>query len=193
MAVLSLDTLKFMLDILLTDTDYDEYLDFILSSAEKMVERELSIYLSSQDITVDVFGTDSAYLFLQYTPINSINSVKEYVYTDTVELSNDITDEVSIVDSLMGILLREQSNTIGVSAKFCKYNKYEINYNVGFSEVPEDLKYAIYQIAVKMYSLTDIQKSGVSKMTTPDGTLTYDFTLVPDSINSILDKYRKKI
>jgi hypothetical protein len=189
MPVLDVNILKTMIGIDIDDVSQDSILNLVLGSAESLVEKELGIFLTPTTINEYIFGDNSRFLYVSYRPISFINSVKEYPITfgysnHSYNTYRDITDYIEISNSLMGELF----NKVKMFAGNCRY---EINYQAGFDVIPEDLKYAIYQIAVKLYAMTEYQKTGASRITTPDGTIVYDSSIIPNGIKDILDKYRR--
>ena len=169
------------------DTSEDTMLTFILSSAEQLVEKEIKIYLTSKQIIESRLGNDSMMMMLYWGELQSIDNVEAITFSTSTNSIN-VPVKIDILDNF--------SSQIFNSYMFKGGILYKITYTSGYAtkdDIPFDLRYAIYEIAVKLYSLTEFQKQGVSKMTTPDGTFYYSSKIIPESIMSILNKYKRSI
>jgi len=186
MSVLDINVLKQMLNIDLDDTSKDSYLDFILSTSEKIVENYTECKLTPININNEIYlGNNSRFLWLKSIPVNSIIKVEISPFGNGLYV-NDISSYIEILNSQTGKIFNSYS-------LFNAGTKYIISYNAGFNEIPDDLKFAIYQIAVRLDSLTEESKVGASKITTPDGTVVYEKTLLSPEIKEILDRYSRKL
>lgn len=179
MPVLDLSILKNMLNI--EGNEQDSYLSFILDASEKIAENRTGVLLTVGSVTEVKFGNDSRTIALNFYPIHDLTSVKERKIGDNTEVT--ITNNVDIFDKEKGVIYYEDF--------FKSECRYVIEYEAGFEEIPADLKYAIYQIAVRLYSLTDVQKTGAKRIVTPDGTIVYDDSVFSGDIGVILNKYSR--
>ena len=186
MPALDINQLKQMLSIDVDDTSQDTYLSFILSSAENLTQRYTQKLLQSEDV-FDIVRHNRGYIaFLTHTPVNNVQSI------EIVKVVGSTTNQQILSNSVIEIL-DSDNGTIFWNYGFDDSIIYKIIYNAGYSQIPEDLQYAIYEIAVNMYEMTDRIKQGVDRISTPDGTVTYSKELIPQSIKEILDLYRVKV
>ena len=184
--MITLDFFKKLLDVDLEDTDNDDLLQFILNSAIRFVTQETGVLFEETDCNDVILGNDDACLFLQNRPLKSIESVNEYYISG--DSGVDVTDSIGIDDSQFSIIYRKDSI-------FYNQYKYDIKYKAGYANdsIPDDLEYCVYQIALKLFGMSDNIKNGVSKITLADGTSTIiDYSLLPDAIMTILNNYRVK-
>lgn len=184
--MITLDFFKTLLDVDLDDTDSDDFLQFILDSAKRFVTQETGVLLEKTNVVDTVLGNDVVFMYLKNRPLNSIIKVTEYYISSDEGV--DITDSIKIDDVQFGIIYRDNSY-------FYSQYKYVIEYNAGYSNsedtIPKDLEFAIYQIGLKLFGISNNIKEGVTKVQTADGnSFTIDYNLLPDAILQILNAYR---
>lgn len=178
--MITLDNFKTLLDIDLNDTDYDNLLNNILNSAIVFVENECNLKLSVVEVEDLYILKGSNIIALYSRPLIEIMSAK---YTSNLVSGEfiDVVDNIDVLDIEESIVLLNNNNK----------GYLKIKYRAGYNSIPSDLEYAIYQIAIKMYSLSSLVKNGVSRVSSSEGNFTIDFSLVPKGVVGILDKYRR--
>ena len=184
MSIVSVEEIKYLLDIPQSDTERDADIQFLINSAEQIVENYIEYPLQEKIIIEERKGTNTSLLSLKYYPINSLI----YVYEKELDNSNsvDITDKINFsLYKNNGIILRADKSL------FLTNKIYEVSYKAGFIQVPNDIKYAVRLLTLSLNSQHHNVKDGVSRVGTPDGTIWYNQEILTPAITSILDKYRK--
>lgn len=174
---MDLPTLKLLLEIATTDTSQDVLLTRIIASGYSIVESYIHYPLTVETKTMIFRGDNSVYAISEVYPITTITSISE----DTNNVVTDITADVSIRNSFLGVLYRGNGFNDG--------STYTLIYTVGYVTVPPGLEQALQQIILTLYSQMNRVKDGVKSIKTPDGTITYDNKILTTGVTSILDLF----
>lgn len=144
----------------------------IASGVLSYVEETYGIYLAPVQKDIVLFSDKTKTLTLGVTPVNTINSVKQ----DTLDVAYTYYGR--------GLLL---TGTFDINIPLV------VNMSVGFTDVPSDLKLAIYTHIQAMYYSIDNHIANVSKTVNSEGNTTFykDLAIPLESV-LVYDRYSKR-
>lgn len=145
----------------------------IAAGVIRYVEETYGIYLEPRSETFTIFTEDGSTLPINIQPVNSITSVKQ----------NDVVMEYTYYGRAFTITSAISDTNI----------PFTVIANVGYTNVPQDLKLAIYTHIQTMYYAIENHTTSVSKVTNSTGNTTFFRDIaIPIESSIVYDFYSKR-
>jgi len=177
----SLTDLKARLKI--TGTDQDSFLTTLLTNASEMLKSWIGREIEAADYD-EYYDGGKGYIILKHWPVNSLTALKE-VWASGEETDVDSTDYVLYSES--GLIVLRSGSFVD------RLQGVHVQYNAGWSTVPEEIQEATLQLASMLYKLADQGEGrlGKNSISVPSGgTLSYVHQL-PEATLSSIQRYRR--
>jgi hypothetical protein len=189
---------------LITLSEYKEYkaissstrdgkFQAIITQASALVEnycaRKFMDYSSSPGIT-EWFDSNSEIVYLKHFPLIQVNSVSTSVDGGITQVALTENDTGGyFVDLDAGAVRTTRSGIKFLAGYNTPYRSLEINYNAGYTDLPEDLKLTIMDIVAY---IEDSQEKPTQALlgATIDNPAPYIANSFPPHIRRVLDLYR---
>lgn len=176
MASVFLEEFKRYLEFDVTDDREDTLLDIVLLGTQSFIGSVYGTVIGQQVVTDTLNGNGQAYYYLNQSPIVTISSLS----IDGTAV--DIGDYYFKDNEIRMITGTFTSGTQNV----------DINYTIGYdtSDIPDDLKLALFKIAEKMYYDASQNRDGVSVISNDIKQRASFVDKIPLVAESILNSYR---
>lgn len=139
--VLSLNTLKALLRIDLTDTTEDALLNLFMSSAQSAFERYAGLVLQTTTFKMtDQIQFLNDVITIGKSPVTSFTSVKAF---------DGIAFVATDFEGVNGY--NAHVHLTGITQSLTEHTGYEIVFVAGLASIPDDLKLAMYQHSAYLY------------------------------------------
>lgn len=184
----SIDSVKTFLDI--DGTEYDDALTALVSSTEKVISNYCNQDLSSGTVTLNFDGNGLYAKYLPNYPINSITSLKKRTSILGSWATVDSDNYALFTANGTAHVYNENGFDKGVS-------NYQIEYEAGYSDVPEDLEHVANEIVILTFKNTELQEGAKGRLGIDSIQTNYNGFQATEKYKSewnnwqrILDKYR---
>lgn len=171
-----LNDFKKFAELAVEEIDKDDKISLMLSSAEKYIKDAYNIAIQEETIVQTFDGEAVSYITLSYAP----------TALTSVVLDGDIIDNVNF--SIRDNVLRYLDNIFTIG-----YDNVVVTYTTGYADtdIPGDLKLALFKLANKFYIDADEERDGVSSYQTNTKTgVYYEVQHLPTSFEILINPYR---
>lgn len=185
----SLNRLKRHLHIGLSDSSKDDFLEEIINSSYKVLERHIGQALLQATYTEFYDGDDSNILILKKWPVISVTSV--HVDSERDFDSDDLVDSGDyVVDTELGIIEIFQAEGSGPTW-FAKGTKnIKVIYSAGFASIPADFAQVGTEYAAWIFNRSGTE--GFDSASLGAKTESYDKAFLPAQIIWKLDQLKHR-
>lgn len=181
----------------ITSSTRDGKIQNLITQVSALIEnycaRKFLDYASSPGVT-EWFDSDSEIVYLKHFPLIGVNSVNTSIDGGLTQVA--LTENSSTADGYFVDLENAAVRTQKIGTKFLSksyyntpYRSLEINYNAGYTEVPEDLKLAVIDL-VAYYEDQENKPTQALMGATIENPLPYVANSFPPHIRRVLDLYR---
>lgn len=179
-ALITWEKAQAILDLEASEQTMTEYfINFASSEAERLTGRTLK----ANDYTAYLPGTGKATIITPQYPINSVTTLKIDSGRDFGS-NTEYTENTDFdVDTESGIIYLFDATFPDIR------RSVYLEYNAGFSTVPEDLQFAVIDVVAWNYKRYPGKGIGIRKVQSPDGMQTEMEITIPLSAQRIFDRY----
>lgn len=183
---MSIITNEEIFDFLQMDTEAEEkvLIETLRDMTETFVEKYIGMSLSFSNYKEYYDGNGSKSLMLNKYPVTSITEIKFYNWDRTTYVVQDTS--YYIFYETLGEIYHIYGFPKG------KKNIY-VDYNAGYTDIPEDYKYVIKAIVKRLYQQYTNNSEGIKSWSLGDLSITKNDLFFSDEISLIINKYRKII
>ena len=176
MALTTLSNIKTELEI--TSTDYDDILSQLIDNVSQTIATITDRVLEASYLDEYYDGNGSRELLLNEYPINSITSI---IVSDTALTSNDYE-----YYSESGLVILDNAVSEG-------YRKIRVQYNAGYTSIPDDLEFLARRLVIEAFKAKD--NPGIKSERVGNWSVTFSKSLLFDNpmYSNILDKYKRVV
>lgn len=168
------------------DSTMDHFFDVLIDSVSQMLEDCCNTRIKACTVTETLSGDGSKFMILSNRHITSITSLKEWdgnEFSDTFFLTDEINRFINITGKII-------YNRIRIFEEG-RYN-YQITYQCGYAEVPEDLKLVAKEICVIFYNNSPNGDSRLALVSNQQNNFKMFFLNELPRHRAVLDKYTNR-
>lgn len=186
MAFTTVDTVKLYLNKTNLTLQESQIVDMLISMVDGQIESYCGWEMLAKDYTnVTVDGNGESELDLGVLPINTVTLVK---IDDGAGTVTTVTSEVKLKAD-EGIIYLPDTATLTSFTSGTR--NVTLTYNAGYSTIPSELVFAATQLVVIQFNRIIQENIGVVEEENPKVKVKYDKTDIPESVQRILNRYRK--